>query len=59
MSSMTNDDGDHCEKQEGGCQNSTTFSVEYSSVGLKTDGAESSVIILGGRQCIILRTLGP
>ena len=43
--STTNDDGRHCKKQEGGCQNSTTCSVEYSSVGPKTDGAEPSVII--------------
>ena len=39
-SSTTNDEGDHCEKQEGGCQDSTTCSVEYSSLGSKTDGAE-------------------
>ena len=41
----TNDEGDHCEKQEGGCQNSTTCFVEYSSLGSKADGAEPSVSI--------------
>ena len=40
-----NNDGDHCENQAGGCQNSTTCPVEYSSVGLKTDGAEPSVMV--------------
>ena len=46
--STRNDDGDHCEKQEEDCQNSTTCSVEYSSAGSKTDSAEPSVIISGG-----------
>ena len=45
-SSATNDKENHCEKQEGGCQNSTTCSVEYSSVGSNTDGAEPSVMLL-------------
>ena len=40
--SMTKYEGDHCEKQEGGCQNSTTCSVEYSNLGSTTDGAEPS-----------------
>ena len=44
-SSTTNDEGDHCEKQEGGCQKSTTCSVEYSRLRPKTDGAEPSVSI--------------
>ena len=39
---MTKYEGDHCEKQEGGCQNSTTCSVEYSNIGSTTDGAEPS-----------------
>ena len=43
--SSTSDEGNHCEKQVGGCQNSTTCSVEYSSLGSKTDGAEPSVSI--------------
>ena len=58
-SSTTNDEGNHCEKQEGGCQNSTTCAVQYSSVGSKTDGADPSVMILGGGQCTIVTTLGP
>ena len=51
-------EGDHCEKHEGGCQNSTTCSFEYSSLGSKTDGAEPSVS-MGGRQRTTPRTLGP
>ena len=35
------------QKQEGGCQNNTTYSVDYSSLGSKTDGAEPSVSIRG------------
>ena len=46
--STTNDDGDHFVKQEGGCHNSTTCAVEYSSAGSKIDGAEPSVMIWGG-----------
>ena len=42
---MTKYEGDHCEKQEGGCQNSTTCSVEYSNLGSTTDGAEPSLSI--------------
>ena len=34
-SSTTNNEGDHCGRQEGGCQNSTTSSVEYSNLGSK------------------------
>ena len=52
-SSTTNDEGDHCEKQEGGCQKSSTCSVEYSSVGSKTDGAESSVMVLGAGSVLL------
>ena len=58
-SSPTNDEGVHCENQEGGCQIRTTCSVEYSYLASKTDGPEPSVSILGGRQRTILRTLGP
>ena len=46
-SSTANDDGDRCEKQDGGSQNSTTCSIEYSKVGSNTDGAEPSVMIWG------------
>ena len=46
-SSTTNNEGDHCGRQEGGCQNSTTSSVEYSNLGSKTDVAEASVSIWG------------
>ena len=44
-SSTTNNDGDHCDKRERSCRNGTTCSVEYSSVGSKTDGAAPSVMI--------------
>ena len=51
-------DGDHCEKQEGGCQNSTTSSVYYSSI--RSDRRCRAVgEYLGGRQYTTLRTLGP
>ena len=40
--STINHDGDHCEQQDGGCQNSTTRSAEDSRVGSKTDGVKRS-----------------
>ena len=52
-SSTTNNEGDHYEKQEGGCQSSTTCSVEYSSLGSKTDGAEASVSIWGAGSVLL------
>ena len=41
---VVNVDGHHCGRQEGGSQNSTTCSVEYSRVGSKTDGAAAVVL---------------
>ena len=58
-SSTTNDEGDHCEKQEGGCQNSTTCSVEYSSLGSKTDGDEPSVSIWGAGSVLLRERWAP
>ena len=34
-SSTTNNEGDHGDKQDGGCQNNTTLSVDYSREGPK------------------------
>ena len=51
-SSTTNDEGGHCENQEGGYQNNTTCSVQYSNLASKTDGAEPSVSIWGA--CSVL-----
>ena len=47
MSFMIKDHGNHCENQDGGCQNITTCSVECFSVGSNIDGAEPSVTIWG------------
>ena len=47
FSATTNDNGNHCEKQEGDSQNTTTCSVKFSSVRSKTDGAEPLVMSLG------------
>ena len=44
--STTNDEGDHCEKLDGGCQNNTTLSVEYSREGSNADGANPSEAVL-------------
>ena len=52
-SSTTNDDWNHCEKQEGGYRNSTTCSVESSNVGSTTGGPESSVMIWGGGSVLL------
>ena len=49
--STTNDEGDHCEKLEGGCQNNTTLSVEYSREGSKADGANPPEAVLGIWAC--------
>ena len=46
-SSTTNNEGDHCEKKDGGCQNSTTLSVEYSREESNYDGANPSEAVLG------------
>ena len=46
-SSKTSDDGRHCEKQEGGRQNSTPCPVEYSRVGSNTNDADPSVMVRG------------
>ena len=40
-------------KQDGSCQNSTTCSIEYSSLGSKTDGAEPSVSIWGAGSVLL------
>ena len=45
-SSMTNDEGDHCENIGRGCQNITTLSVEYSREGSTADGANPSEAVL-------------
>ena len=58
-SSTKNNEGDHCEKQEGGCQNSTTCSVEYSSLRSKTDGAEPSVSIWGAGSVLFRERWAP
>ena len=47
----TNDEGDHCEKKDGGCQNNTTLSVEYSREGSNTDGANRSEAVLAIWAC--------
>ena len=52
-SSTTNDEGDHCEKQEGGCQNNTNCSVEYSRLPSKTNGAEPSVKVWGAGSVLL------
>ena len=54
-----NYDRDHCKKQEGGCQNSTTCCVEYSGVGSTTDGAEPLVMVYGAGSAIVSETLDP
>ena len=41
------DEGDHCEKKDGGCQNSTILSMEYSREGSKVDGSSPSEAVLG------------
>ena len=58
-SSTTNDEEDHCPKQEGGCKNNTTCSVEYSSLGPKTDGAEPSVSIWGAGSVLLQELWAP
>ena len=49
--SPTNGEGDHCKKQDGGCQNNTTLYVEYSREGLKADGTNPSEAVLGIWTC--------
>ena len=44
--STTNGEGDHCEKYDGGCQNSTNLSAEYSREGSKADGANPTEAVL-------------
>ena len=46
-SSTTHNEGDRCEKKDGGCQNNTTLSVEYSREGSKVNGANPSEVVLG------------
>ena len=48
--STTNDEGDHCEKEDGGFQN-TTLSVEYSREGSTADGANPSEAVMGIWAC--------
>ena len=45
--STTNDEWDQCEKEDGGYQNNTTSSVEYSREGSNADGAIPSEAVLG------------
>ena len=52
-SSTTNADAVHCEKMEEGCQNNTTFAVEYSRVGLKFEGGEPSEGIAEARSAAL------
>ena len=52
-SSTTNADAVHYEKIEGGCQNNTTFPVEYSRVGLKIEGAEPSEGMVEARGAVL------
>ena len=59
MYKRQNDGGDHGEKREGGCQNSTTCSVEHSSVGSKTDGAEPSVAFWVAVSVLFSEMTGP
>ena len=58
-SSTTNDDGDHCEKQEWDFQNITTYSGKYSSVGSKIDNVEPSVMVLGAGSVLFLEHWDP
>ena len=58
-SSTRNDEAGHCEEQEGGCQNSTTCSVEYSSLWSKTDDAEPSVSIWGAGSVLLRERWAP
>ena len=44
--STTNDEGDDCEKKDGGCQNNTTLYVECSKEGSKADGTIPSGAVL-------------
>ena len=44
--STTNDEWDQCEKEDGGYQNNTTSSVEYSREGSNADGANPSEAVL-------------
>ena len=59
MSSTTNDEEHHYEKQEGRCQDSTTCSVEYSSLGSNTDGAEPLVSIWGAGSVLLRERWAP
>ena len=52
-SSTTNADAVHCKKMEGGCQNNTTFLVEYSRVGLKFEGGEPSEDMVEARSAAL------
>ena len=58
-SSTANDKGDYCKEQEEGYQNSTTCSVEYSSLGSKPDGAEPSVSIWGAGSVLFRERWAP
>ena len=49
--STTNDEGDHCEKWDGGCENNNTIFAEYSREGCKADGANPSDAVLGIWAC--------
>ena len=49
--STTNDEGHHCKKWDGGCQNNTTLFVEYSREGSNDDGANPSETVLGIWAC--------
>ena len=58
-SSTTNDEENHGEKREGGCQNNATCSIKYSSLGSKTDGAEPSMSICGAGSLLLRERWAP